>query len=47
MKKDKKIADILEVLRALAKLMRVPFEQIEAIRIKKAEERGAFDKKFY
>lgn len=39
------LADIAEVLRALAKQHNLTWEQIEEPRTKKAAERGAFDKR--
>lgn len=36
------IADILEVLRAEAELLRVPWDEVERISAKKREERGGF-----
>lgn len=38
------IADILEVLRAEAELMRVPWDEVERIRARKREERGGFSR---
>jgi len=39
------LADILEVIYAIGKHKGIPKEQLEAIRAKKVQERGAFDKK--
>lgn len=41
------LADVLEVLRALAKLENATLEDIIAVADKKAEKRGAFDKKIF
>ena len=39
------LADLLEVIRAVAKARGSSIDEIEAIRIKKADERGGFEKR--
>ena len=41
------LADILEVVYALASLKGATKEEVEGLRIKKAEERGGFEKKIF
>lgn len=41
------MADVLEVLRALCDARGYSFEELEALRVKKANERGGFMKKIY
>ena len=41
------LADIMEVVYALAKVYGITKEELEHIRKRKAEERGAFDKKIF
>lgn len=43
----KELADILEVVRALAELHGVTFDEVEEIREKKALERGSFHERLY
>ncbi len=43
--KTEEIADILEVLHSIIAQMKVSYEDIENMRMKKREERGGFDKK--
>ena len=49
-RKDKtaeELADLIEVIYALAKAQGVTVEQLESIRAKKCSERGAFDRKIF
>ena len=41
------LADMLEVIRALAALHGASWEQLEAIRVNKAEARGGFEDRVY
>ena len=41
------MADILEVIYRIAKLRGISKEELEEIRIKKAEKRGGFDKNLF
>lgn len=41
------MADILELLHAALKVYDVDFDELEAIRVKKKEKRGGFDKGLY
>lgn len=45
--KIEELADVLEALKALAKLENATLEDIIAVANKKAEKRGAFDKKIF
>ncbi|HLD00945.1 MAG TPA: nucleoside triphosphate pyrophosphohydrolase [Candidatus Nanoarchaeia archaeon] len=42
---EEELADILEVIKALAKLKKVDDKDLELLRKKKAEERGGFEKR--
>ena len=44
-KSMEELADLLEVMRAVARARGSSIEEVEAIRIEKAEERGGFEKK--
>lgn len=44
-KSMEELADLLEVMIAVAKARGSSFEEVESIRLKKAEERGSFDKR--
>jgi predicted house-cleaning noncanonical NTP pyrophosphatase (MazG superfamily) len=46
-KNKEELADILEVVYALGDLLGVSREELESLRAKKAEERGAFKDKIY
>ena len=46
-KNPEELADILEVIYRIAQLRGISKEKLEEIRIKKVEERGAFDKNLY
>ena len=46
-KNPEELADILEVIYRIAKLRGISKEELENIRIKKAEERGGFDKNLF
>ena len=46
-KNPEELADILEVIYRIAKLRGISKEELDNIRIKKAEERGAFEKNLY
>jgi predicted house-cleaning noncanonical NTP pyrophosphatase (MazG superfamily) len=41
------IADVLEVLHAMVALQKIPWQEIEAIRLTKRSERGGFDSRVY
>ncbi|MBW7474815.1 nucleoside triphosphate pyrophosphohydrolase [Paenibacillus oenotherae] len=41
------LADMLEVIRALASVHGASWEQLEALRVKKAEQRGGFQERVY
>ncbi len=43
--REEELADVLEVVHAICKAKGTSVSKIEAIRIKKAEERGSFDKR--
>ncbi len=45
--KIEEIADVLEVIMAMAKVLNVSFEYIENIRLKKLHNRGGFEKKVF
>lgn len=42
--KPEELADILEVLRAVAETKGITFDELEKMRVKKKEERGGFEK---
>ena len=46
-KNPEELADILEVIYRIAKLRGISKEELEEIRIKKAEKRGGFDKNLF
>ena len=46
-RKPEELADILEVIYRIAKLRGISKEELEEIRIKKAEKRGGFDKNLF
>lgn len=46
-KNPEELADILEVIYRIAKLRGISKEELEEIRIKKVEKRGAFDKNLF
>jgi len=41
------LADILEVIHGILRAKKTTFQEVENIRIKKAQERGAFDKRIF
>lgn len=41
------LADVLEVIRALAKVHGADWDKLESIRVKKAEARGGFEKRVF
>ncbi len=45
-KREEELADLLEVIRALAKREKIAWKRIEARRAKKKRERGGFEKRF-
>ncbi|MDF2421501.1 MAG: nucleoside triphosphate pyrophosphohydrolase [Nitrosopumilus sp.] len=45
--KPEELADILEVIYRIAKLRGISKEELEKIRVKKAEERGGFEKNLF
>lgn len=45
--KKEELADVLEVMHAIAKNMKVEFKEIEDERLKKLEKRGGFDSKIF
>lgn len=45
--KKEEMADVLEVLHAIAKNNRINFEQVETERLAKKEKRGGFEKKIF
>jgi predicted house-cleaning noncanonical NTP pyrophosphatase (MazG superfamily) len=46
-KNPEELADILEVLRELAKIRGIPFSEIETIRQRKLKERGGFTNRIF
>ncbi|MDF2424249.1 MAG: nucleoside triphosphate pyrophosphohydrolase [Nitrosopumilus sp.] len=46
-KNPEELADILEVIYRIAKLKGISKEELEKIRVKKAEERGGFEKNLF
>jgi len=46
-KNPEELADVLEVIYRIAKLKGISKDELEKIRIKKVEERGAFEKNLY
>ncbi|MDF2429533.1 MAG: nucleoside triphosphate pyrophosphohydrolase [Nitrosopumilus sp.] len=46
-KNPEELADILEVIYRIAKLRGISKEELEKIRVKKAEERGGFEKNLF
>ena len=45
--KKEELADVLEVLHAIAKSNKIDFEEVEAERVHKKEKRGGFEKKIF
>ena len=43
--RPEELADVLEVVHALCKSIGISYESVEQTRVKKAEERGSFDKR--
>ena len=44
---SEELADLLEVIYAIAKHKNINLDEVETIRLKKREKRGGFDKKIY
>ena len=44
---EEELADLMEVIYSIAKVKNINLDDVEAIRIKKKEKRGGFDKKIY
>ena len=45
MEKQEELADLLEVIHTIAEFKKIPFEEIEEIRLEKKKEKGGFEKK--
>ena len=45
--KAEELADVLEVMYAIANSFKIPFEEIEKVRLDKKEKRGGFDSKIF
>ena len=45
MEKEEELADILEVIHAIAEFKKISFPELEKIRLKKKKDRGGFGKK--